>query len=223
MHLGYCQLRAICRTITRTLKKEWELPQPVELTVGGHNAAGPHDQSPLQCFLGLPPVWKISINFPALRLRNTLQKSLVRLFLTQAEFTTYLFPQISATLTSTLLIGPHCVMSSVSQAAIRHFFRFLAYSFMHSGKALHCLGRNEWRNHMTCHWKLKKQTKRQQQARTNSVCYELLNALLGNHKAITELSLKSPAICEFGLWKNHMPIRPTDMINRRVLQWPKVI
>lgn len=43
------------------------------------------------------------------------------------------------------------------------------------------------------------ETKRQQQARTNSVCYELLNALLGNHKAITKLSLKSPAICEFGL------------------------
>lgn len=31
------------------------------------------------------------------------------------------------------------------------------------------------------------ETKRQQQARTNSVCYELLNAFFGNHKAISKL------------------------------------
>lgn len=122
----------------------------------------------------------------------------------------------------TLLIGSHCARSSISQVAIPNFFRFLPYSFTHSENALHCLGRNEWRNHMTCYWKLKRQTKRRQQARTNSVCYELFNALPGNHKAITVSQVPS----NLWIWtmkEPYMLIRPTDMINRRVLQRPKVI
>lgn len=192
------------------------------LTVGGHKAAGSHDQRPLQYFLCLPPVCKVSINFSALRLRNTSWKSIARLFLTQAELTIYLFLQISTILTSTLLIGSHCARSSIGQVAIPNFFRVLPYLFMHSEEALHCLGRNEWRNHMTCYWKLKRQTKRRQQVNTNSVCYELFHALPGNHKAIIDSQVPS----NLWIWtmkKPCMSIRPTDMINRRVLQRPKVI
>lgn len=76
--------------------------------------------------------WKTSINVSALRLRNTLWKSLARLCFTSAVLATYLFLPISATLTNKWLTGSHRITSSISQAPSAYLISLFFSLFVHA-------------------------------------------------------------------------------------------
>jgi len=100
-------------------------------------------------------------------------------------------------------------MSSVSQAASTYLIALVFSLFIHAFRKILPLLREEWVK------KFYEPSLKNEETDIEAVICKnkfgllcIVNTLLGNHKAMTKLSLKLPPTCEFGLRRNHILFTP---------------